>query len=256
MPEYLIEGAVPANATIAPATVVPRATPTFRDSLAHLSRPPVPLPALILLGLAIIVGCLALALFAFSRIVPVITSLASAPPTATLTRIAATRTPTATPGAIPTQVPMLVATAPPFTTFPGTPSPTLRVTPQRTLETFAGLNLDIEVTEPITAQVGVDGAWTFTGPIAPGTARAWSAQNSLYLRVENPKGALILFNGKPVLPRTYAERNLIERQWILNARGTPVSTAPVPPAAATPPAAPTSPSVPARSPTPTLTPFS
>jgi transcriptional regulator with XRE-family HTH domain len=227
-------------------------------SLAHFTRRPVPLPVIVLIGIAIVLLCLVIGLFAASQLAPMVTSLAGAQRTVTLTRTLATHTPTLQPGAGPTSVPTIAATAPPFATFPGNPSPTPKITPRRTLETFAGLNFDVEVTQTISIQVGIDGVMVLSGQMQPGTSRSWSAKDSLYVRVENPRGAILLFNGsnKWFAPRTYAERSLIERQWTLNDKGTPVSTAPIPPATLAPSAATTPPAAIPPTPTPTLTPFS
>jgi hypothetical protein len=155
-------------------------------------------------------------------------------------------------------VPTLPVTAAPFPTFPGNPTAT-SLAPRRTLETVNSLNLDMDVTtSPVTAQIGIDGVLVFSGSIAAGTSRSWSARDTLYLRVENPKNATIKLNGKPVLPNVFSERNLIERQWTLNDRGVPILETPVPPAVLPGAPPPATPGLPRVNPTPTatLTPFS
>lgn len=250
-----------------PETMAP---PISLPSLvAGLTPPAIPRSALILLGAAIIFAMLACGLFAFAQLAPRLASLTAMQRTATPTRALPTATPTRglptatatfAPGAAPTPIPTLAVTAPPFATLPVSPSATPRTTPPRPSETTGGLNLDIDATQAIAVQVGIDGVLVFSGEMAPGTSRSWSARESLYVRVENSKDAAIFFNGKAVLPRVFAERTLMERQWVLNPKGTPVSAPPLAPAAAPtapPPATPpgTAPT-PGLTPTPTLTPFS
>jgi hypothetical protein len=155
-------------------------------------------------------------------------------------------------------VPTLAVTAAPFATFPGNRTPTAQIAARRTPEATGGLNLDVDVTQTITIQVGIDGVMAFSGQMQPGDSRLWSATNTLYVRVENPRGATLSFNGntKWFGARTFAERSVMERQWTLNDKGTPISVAPVAPPTATPPAS-TSGALPVNStPTATLTPFS
>ncbi|MDE3091431.1 MAG: DUF4115 domain-containing protein [Chloroflexota bacterium] len=228
--------------------------PTAPPFLAHITRRGIPFPVIILVGIAIILTCVAGTLIAITKVAPAVFSLATGG-TPTPTRALATRTPTLRPGAAPTSIPTLAVTAAPFATFPGNSTATLTVTPRRTSEaTTPGLNLDIDVTQTITLQVGIDGVLVFSGQMQPGTSRSWSAKDTLYVRVENPRGAALSFNGsaKSFGARNFAERSLIERQWTLNDKGTPVNVAPVPPAF-TPAAAP---SLPRVNPSPTLTPFS
>jgi hypothetical protein len=205
-----------------------------------MTRRPAPFYLIILLGIVATLICLIAAYFAASAITPMIASVLMPSPTAT--RPLPTRTPTPQPGAQPTNVPTLGATAPPFATFPGNPTATLGITPRRTLETFSGLNVEVtEVTQTITIQIGADGVTVFNGQIPPGTTRSWQARETLYVRVENIRGATLMFNGssKPFGLRTFAERNVMERQWTLNDKGVPIVTTPIPPApqaaTATPP---------------------
>ncbi len=204
--------------------------------LAAIKQLPIPLPAVVLGGALVGLICLACGWLIFSQFTATVSSLAFTPRTLMSTPLLPTATPTLGPGSGPTKVPTFDATAAPFATFPGNPTPTLKVTPRRTLEYFSGLNLDIDATQMVTVQVGIDGVLAFSGQIAPGTSRSWSAKQSLYVRVENPRGATIYFNGdtRSFLPRVLAERNVIERRWILNEKGTPVPTTPLTPAAPTP----------------------
>jgi len=224
----------------------PTATLPF---LAHITRRGIPFPVIILIGVAVILTCIAGTLVVITRVGPAMMSLASGG-TATPTRIPATRTPTLQPGAPPTRVPTLAVTAAPFATFPGNPTPTAQIGARRTPEATSGLNLDVDVTQTITIQVGIDGTMAFSGQMQPGASRTWNATNSLYVRVENPLGATLSFNGNPKWfgARNFAERSVIERQWTLNDKGTPISVAPVAPAAV--------PGAPPVNPSPTLTPFS
>ncbi len=241
-----------------PESLQPASTAeTGRISLAHFTRRPAPLPIFILIGVVVFLACLAVGLFVS---VQVATMIANAQPTATASRLPPTRTPTLEPGALPTSIPMLAATAPPFPTFPGNATATVRVTPIRTLDATTGLNFDVEVTQTIALQVGVDGVMVFNGALTEGTSRSWSAREVLYVRVENPKGAILTLNGdkKYFGARNFAETKTIERQWSLNDKGALVSEPPSPPPAqALPSATPTInlPIAP-RAPTPTLTPFS
>jgi transcriptional regulator with XRE-family HTH domain len=237
--------------TLAPAN----AAASRRLSLAHFTRRPTPLLVIVSIGLIVLFVCLAVGLWGSVQLVSM---LADLQPTPTATRVPPTRTPTLSPGALPTSIPTLAGTAPPFPTFPGNPTPTLRVTPRRTLATSAGLNFDVDVTQTITLQVVADGASVFSGQMAPGTTRSFSAKETLYVRVENPKGAVLTLNGsaKWFAARNFAETQVVERQWSLNDKGTPVSEAPVPAPARTPAATPASGSSSPLAPTVTLTPFS
>lgn len=214
------------------------------------ARPPLPLPLLILLGVAIAFAFIACSAVILTQFVPTVAMMINSPRTATPTRIPATRTPTLQPGALPTGVPTFAATAPPFATVSGNPAatPTARTTPRRTIEAApTGLNLDIDATEQVTVQIGVDGVLVFSGTMAAGSSRSWSAKDSLYMRVENAKGAAIIFNSKTQAARTFAERTTMERQWKLDAKGAAISAPPVAP--------PPLPNQPAPiAPTPTLTP--
>jgi hypothetical protein len=222
----------------------------------------------ILASISIVSGLLACGLFSFTRVAPAILSIA-ANPTATPTRLAPTAAPTSLPGTSPTSIPTIAATAPPFTPVPIVVQPTAKATPRRTLEPGSTeLNLDIDATELITAQIGIDGVMVFNGPIAAGQSQSWSAKETLYMHVENAKGASIRFNTKSVGALVYAERTLMERQWVLKG-GKPVATRPVPPPTPKPgsgqpsinlPTAPSPSATPSPTkppaPTPTLTPFS
>ncbi len=188
----------------------------------------VPRSSVILMSVAIVSGLLACGLFAFTHLAPMALSVATGP-TATATRIQGTAVPTSLPGTSPTNIPTIAATAPPFTPVPIVVAPTARATPKSTLAaTPTDLNLDIDAREPITAHIGIDGETVFNGPIAAGQSLSWSAKESLYMRVENPKGASIRFNAKAILALNFGERSLIERQWVLK-NGRPASVSPAPP---------------------------
>ena len=252
-PEHI---AARANGAIAMSHDILDVEPFWLRRWSRIAQSQIPLPLLIVLGIAAVFAMVMCGALIVTQFVPTVAMMINPPQTATPTRILATRTPTLQPGALPTSVPVINATAPPFATFPGNPSatPTPRTTPRRTIESApTGLNLDIEATEKITVQVGVDGVLVFNSAMEPGSARDWSAKESLYVRVENAKGAVITFNRKAQAARNFAERTTMERQWNLNPQGTPISVSPVAPAAPKPVIIPT-PTPIAPPPTPTLTP--
>ncbi len=253
----------------ADANVHPELVPIARSRSGwpiNLSQ--VPRSSIILMSIAVVSGLLACGLFSFTRIAPAFLSIAAIP-TATPTRLAPTAAPTSLPGTSPTSVPTIAATAPPFTPVPIVVQPTAIAAPKRTVEAGSTeLNLDIDATQPITVQIGIDGVMVYNGPIAAGQSQSWSAKETLYMQVENAKGASIRFNTKTVGALVYAERTLMERQWILKG-GKPIATMPVPPPTPKPgsgqpaislptTALPTSTLSPTKppAPTPTLTPFS
>ncbi|MBI5301937.1 MAG: DUF4115 domain-containing protein [Chloroflexi bacterium] len=226
---------------------MPTAQMIFSRRLPSIMPTRLPMPVIFAIGIAIAVMLLVCVAFVFTQGLPALAAMINPPRTATPTRAPATRTP-APINSAPTSVPTFAATAPPFATFAGnvTPAPTARTTPRRTIEPAqTGLDLTIEAVEKVTVHIGLDGALVFTGTLDPGTTRSWSAKESLYVRLENAKGAALIFNGKAQAAKTFAERTTMERQWTLNPKGTPVAVPPVepPPIAPTPPAA-----------TPTLTP--
>ncbi|MCI0477602.1 MAG: DUF4115 domain-containing protein [Anaerolineales bacterium] len=238
-PESFI-AAPPLDATTEPA------------SRAHLTRRPAPLPVIIAIGVGIICVCLIAGLIALTQFAPIISDLAGMK-TNTPTRLAPTRTPTSRPGTLPTAIPTLGATALPFSSLPVNPTATRQATHSAS-GSFSSLNLDvIQVTQPITLHVGVDGVLVFSGQMAPGTTRSWSARDSLYVQIENPKGATLELNGNDKLfaPRNFTETRILERQWSLNEKGTPIPMSPAAPA--TPRLTPNL--LPRLTPTPTLTPF-
>ena len=241
--------------TLAPPERLARAQPpadtdTVPKFLAHITRRGIPLSVVALIALAVILSCIAGTLMLVTKVLPAIVSSAVSG-TQTPTRALATPVPTSQPGAPPTGIPLLAVTAEPFATFPGNPTATLAAAPRRTPEATTGLNLDVEVTQTIKIDVGVDGVMVFTGTLEPGATRSWTARDTLYVRVENPKGATLSFNDevKWFGARNYAERTVLERMWTVNDKGAPSSVPPVAPAG-TPAAAP--PAIPS----PTLTPFS
>lgn len=241
--------APPESLTPAPLSATDSSATEPTTPRAHFTRRPMPLPAIAVFIGGIICVCLIIGLIAFWQLAPMLFQFAGVQ-TGTPTRLPPTRTPTLRPGANPTAIPTLAVTAPPFPSSPGTPTATLKATPRSVPETFNGLYLEvIEVTQPITLRVGVDGVLVFNGSMQPGTTRSWSAKDSLYVQIENPKGATLELNGntKWFAPRIFAETKSLERQWTLNDQGIPILTTPV---------APATPSMRApTTPTPTLTPF-
>lgn len=251
----LPEPPAPPEALTQPAAPV-AATPAISDapappiSLAHSTRRPMPLPVILAIIGGVVCICLIGAVIGLTQFSPIISQLAGLT-ASTPTRVPPTRTPTLRPGTNPTAIPTLAATAPPFAPLSGSPTATLKATPRSAPETFTGLNLEVvEISQTITLRVGVDGVLVFNGQMQPGTTRAWRAKDSLYVEIENPKGATLEMNGnsKWFAPRTFAETKSLERQWSLNEKGTPIAVSPSPPA---------TPSIRApTTPTPTLTPFS
>ena len=241
-----------ALAVVTPATTDASTEPISR---AHLTRRPMPLPVIIAIIGGVICTCLIGGLIVLTQFAPVISQLAGLN-AGTPTRLLPTRTPTLRPGSNPTTIPMIAATAPPLLISPGNPTAALKVTPQSVPETFSGLNLEVvEITQTITLRVGLDGVLVFNGQMQPGATRTWSAKDSLYVEIENPKGATLEMNGsaKWFAPRAFAETKSLERQWSINEKGTPIAVSPIAPA--TPPVR--APSLaPPTTPTPTLTPFS
>ncbi len=208
-----------------------------RTSLARATRKPASLPVIAGIIAGVLFLCGLFGLFAAWQISPMVSQLAER--TLTPTRLPPTRTATPIPGANPTGVPTLAATAPPFAPAPNLPSPTSKPATPRPADGVAGLHLDvIEVTQPINLRVGVDGVLVFNEQMQPGTTRSWSARDSLYVRLENPKGVNLQFNGnnKVFGARNFQETKLLERQWNVNERGTPVPVTPVAPANAPAPA--------------------
>jgi hypothetical protein len=261
---------IPSPRLETPPPIPPPPETLERDALAPRFEPPsilrdiatrvrLPIPAIIGIGIAalIILGaCGFLALSQLSSMVSVATRRTPTP-----TRVLATVTLPIPGGGAPTAVPTFAATAPPFATFPGNPTPPRRTPTRRPIDANSPLNLDIDTNEAIKVIIGIDGVQVFSGAMDPGTSRSWSAKDSLYMRVENAKGAEIFFNGKQILPAIFAERTVMERQWITT-RGTPASARPTPPKTPTPIRTPTPTPTPTQeqpteipTPTPTLTPF-
>ncbi len=201
---------------------------------AHLTRRPAPLPVILAIIGGIVLVCLLAAIIAFTQVAPLLSEQTSTP-----TRPAPTRTATIRPGTIPTAIPTLAATALPL---PTSRAPTATLKPGASApDSTSPMTLDIiQVSQVITLQVGVDGVLVFSGAIAPGTTRSWSARDSLYVQIENPKGAVLELNGsaKWFAPRNFSETRALERQWELNAKGTPVPMVPVVPIAPPTPIAP------------------
>ncbi|MBI3915320.1 MAG: DUF4115 domain-containing protein, partial [Chloroflexi bacterium] len=229
----------------------------LRDLTARI---PLPLPAIVGIGIGILVIVGACGLLALNQLSVAVSNATRRTPT--VTRALPTVTLPIIPGAQTTGVPTLAITALPFATFPGNATATRRIPTRRPLDASSPLNLDIDANEAIKAVIGVDGVQVFTGTMDASTSRSWSAKSSLYFRVENAKGAEIFFNGKQVLAAVFAERALMERQWNLNSKSTPISSRPTPPKLPTPVPSPTLTPTPTLetptaipSPSPTRTPF-
>lgn len=196
----------------------------------------IPVPALLAIGVLILMLIVGTAAYALVQASPSIPTLLGLQPTATPTRIPRTATPTLPAGTQPTLIPTLAATAPPFTAVAGVPNPTptVKATPRLTSAAPGTMNLDITATQPITVQIGIDGAMVFNGPMAPGTARTWTAKQSVYLRIQNVVGVTGSMNNIKLVPMNFNERSLYERQWIIGANGKPVATTPKAPSATAP----------------------
>jgi len=250
-PPLMPKPAEPPEKLEPPETLEPISTQPGRFSLAHLTRRPPSLPVIAGIVAIVLLLCVTIGLLASFATVSFI---AQRQPTSLPTRVPPTRTPTLAPGAQPTAIPTLAETIAPFPTFPGNPTPTPGITPRRTGESTQVITFEVIVTDTIKLQVGVDGVMVFDGSIAGGTTRSWSARDTLYVRVENPKHAILSVNGNTRLfaARNFAETKLIERQFAINERGVLVSEMPVPPQPITP-SAPMSTSTPSPSATPTLT---
>jgi len=218
------------------------ATPNAAASTAtraRLARRAAPVPMGLALGRGLLLFCVVLGLVLINQLASYVPAFLVAS-TATPTRLAPTRTPTLRPDMLPTPIPTLEATAPPA---PSALTPTITTTPRATLETVNTLNLDvIQVTQPITLRIGIDGVLVFDAVLAPGATRSWSAKDSLYVFIENPRGATLELNGSSrwFAPRNFSETRALERYWNINERGTPVPMVPLTPVPlATPRATPT-----------------
>ncbi|MCX7838117.1 MAG: helix-turn-helix domain-containing protein [Anaerolineae bacterium] len=225
----LPEPTTPPESLTAPEEI----TPTAR---AHITRRPAPLPIILAFAGGIILLCIVFALVIITQLAPYLPDLVGMS-TSTPTRAVPTRTPTLRPDVLPTPIPTLGATVPPA---PSVSTPTRTHTPRATSETNT-LNLDvIQVTQPITLRVGIDGVLVFDGTLAPGATRAWSAKDSLYVSIENPRGATIELNGNSrwFAPRNFSETRALERYWNINERGTPIPMVPLTPAPIITPSAP------------------
>jgi cytoskeleton protein RodZ len=240
-----------ATGDLSPETTMPE-----HFARAHTTRRPAPLPMILLILGVIACICLFSGIVVFSQAGTAFQQLVELGKTPTIKP--PTRNPTAQSGANPTNVPTLAATAPPFAPFPGNPTPTLGPAPHSVSETYVGLNLDMAVTQTVNIRVGIDGVLVFNGEMQPGSSRSWSAKDTLYVRIENPKGAIAELNGsnKYFSARNYAETRLIERQWNINDKGTPLPITPIPPPTLPGSTPPPTLFLVLPTPTPTLTPFS
>lgn len=208
---------------------------------------PVPLPAIILLGVSFVAACIAVALVGYAWSNSIYSSSAAlAQVTPTRTRAVPTITPTTVPGARPTSIPTLAITAGPVSTFvpvvtpaatqPTQPSQPTQPTQPPSQTKQAVLNLKISATQPITIQVGVDGLVAFSGAMPAGTSQSWTATRVLYLRIEHPLDASMELNGNGrwFAPMNFNERTMMIRQWTLNSIGNPLPVTPTLPRPGTP----------------------
>jgi hypothetical protein len=252
VPPLMPRPSEPPEKLASPETLESISTQPGKFSLAHFTRKPPSLPVVTAIVAGALLICLIAGLFASSSAIAFIAQLQ---PTATPTRVLPTRTPTIAPGAQPTAIPTIAATVLPFPTFPGNATATPVATARRTSSASTTIDLDIIANGEINLQVGVDGALVFDASLSGGTSRSWSAKDVLYVRIENPKNAIISVNGNTKLfaARNFAETKVIERQFSINERGVLVSETPVPPVVKTN-ATPANTPTPIPSATPTITP--
>jgi hypothetical protein len=155
---------------------------------------------------------------------------------------------------LPTSVPTFAATLPggiqatPRATkiAKGAPaSPNSRVPPN------AQMVVQISASaSPVWAWVVADNVEVFKGNIENDT-KAFNAHERLYIQVKDLPNGSVIFDGKAVLARVFAERKIIERAWQLNSAGIAVAVEPHP---FLPTVAATATQTSSRTPTLTLTP--
>lgn len=187
------------------------------------------------IGALVVLTIAAVIFLLVGNILPNVSSIATVPPTATPALTETTLPSPTMIGAVPTGILTLDATAVPYTPMALIPTqaPTVRSTTAIQPGTTGGvLNLAIEATQPITAQIGIDGAMAFNGTVAPGTSVSYSAKESLYIRVENLPGGTITFNGRKQVALNFGERSVFERQWNASAAGKITAVNPIPPSPA------------------------
>jgi transcriptional regulator with XRE-family HTH domain len=207
-------------------------------------------------ALALGVALLAIAIFAYARFFPAPAS------TAQPLVAAAVESPTRTPSRVTTQQPTPVPTfrvgasnenqlalvATPTGRTVVAALPTLNVPPD------AQMTVQITADQPMGVWIVADNVEVFRGNLT-GETRTWTAHQRLYVQVKNLPNGTVVFNGKQILARVFAERQVLERAWQMNAKGVPLqaeaATFLTPPA---PTATPTF--TPTPTPTPTVTPTS
>lgn len=128
---------------------------------------------------------------------------------------------------VPTPVPTFVATIPPALLIIPTATTELNVT--RTLTTTAEgeMLLSVEVQQQtVFLWLIADNQEVYKGNLEAGAAKEFTAKARMYLQIKNIPNAKVTFNGKAILPATFAERAVLERAWIMSPRGTPIAIAP------------------------------
>ncbi len=202
-------------------------------------------------GIAIAVALIGFVAFVYTRFIAPSSDRATQPVLAELVSTLSP-TPEQTITRLPSPVPTFEATLapvsnPPTATVVPTSAPvypTLNVPPD------AQMTVQLSANAPLWAWVVVDNVEVFKGNLEK-DSRTWNAHERLYVQVKNiPNGSLI-FEGKPILPRVFAERQVLERTWQMNSFGKPIAVAPAPFLPTIPPTAtPTN----TRTSTPTITP--
>lgn len=153
-------------------------------------------------------------------------------PTQAASRVTETaaRTPGATDTAaadVPTPVPTLVATVPASLLITPTATTALTATRSLTITAEGEMVLSVDVQQQsVFVWVIADNREVFKGNLEAGAAKDFTAQARMYVQIKNIPNAKVNFNGKPILPATFAERSVLERAWIMNPRGTPIAIAP------------------------------
>ncbi len=252
MPETVFQVAPEVHAD--PTQVPPPDRPNWVQRLSQTKFPE------IVAVLAVVVALVAMAAFAYTRLFP---SPATDPQ---LMVAAANRTPTRTrtPTRPPTSIPIINATAagatkPAPASTPGAPAvpgfPTVDVPPD------AQMTVQVNAADTVWVWVVADNVEVFKGNLL-NESKTWTAHARLYIQVKDLPNGTLLLNDKPVLARVFAERQVMERAWQMNAKGVPVQmeahtflTPPAPTATPTLSRTPTATRTitPTRTPTPTRT---
>lgn len=136
-----------------------------------------------------------------------------------------TSTPVQSTTRLPTPVPVFDAAVPAGMNLVPTATKTPAASPASLLpQVPADAQMDIEISgasPSIWAWVVVDNVEVFKGPIENDT-KDWTAHQRLYIQVKDLPNGTVTFEGKQILARVFAERQILERAWEINSAGTPV----------------------------------